>query len=923
MRRFALLLLIALLAPCAVLARGEESLGLLDKFNQRMDRAHEAIEDVEKALAEPNLSDTALRTLRARIEPLTKEFEETIDTLTPRLAAIQERLKELAPDAKPADKTPDSQKPAEPEKRQEAAKLPPPLPPQRPADKQAQKPAAGKSEASSKSETSKTETSSKSAAGKSDAAKSDAALADAQANQQTQDIAAQASADAERAEQKGLYDGTEATLKRARALLLETRQIIVTIVARQRGLFAKTLFLRTDGLFSPSLWRLARADASADARGAATFLTDRAENFVNRINSGNRLGFFAVVLAILLAIPPALLMARRVARRTDQDDAPTPLRKAAAAAWTTLVVAAVPIAAIGAYGIVFESFDLLDATLEPVWRRIVEAVARVAVVYAIARGVLAPAHSKWRLIDPGDRLARLFVRLVTFAAFILSLTRLAEQLEETVQASVPVVIFTRGVGDVIIAALLAVAVASLPRRGAAAPEDAAVDTPTGRDWLAVTRVIGVCIIVLILGACAAGYVTFANFVILQFGWLAAVIALIYVAVTLLRGGVEAAFAPTSFVGRNLIGGLGVRREQLPPLAVLLAGAVTLIGYVVAVLMAVAPLGFESGDFLANISAAFLSFRIGDVTISPFGVLTALLIFALVLAAAQALRRWLDTRFLPLTRLDVGLRNSISATLGYAGFILAAGLALSHLGLGFEKLAIVAGALSVGIGFGLQSIVNNFVSGLIILWERAIRVGDWVVIGDEQGYVKRINVRSTEIETFDRATMIVPNSNLVAGVVKNWLRGDKVGRIKVALTPHAGVDPEQFREILLAAARAQEGVLRIPAPQVMFLGMDSSSFKFELWCYVEDVEKSQRVRSDLYFDLHRRLTDAGLGVKSAPEPTPTTIVQFPSLDKVAAAAAVSALALEAGVVPAADEKGEPTSEAAQTGDEAMTRADGAR
>jgi potassium-dependent mechanosensitive channel len=200
-------------------------------------------------------------------------------------------------------------------------------------------------------------------------------------------------------------------------------------------------------------------------------------------------------------------------------------------------------------------------------------------------------------------------------------------------------------------------------------------------------------------------------------------------------------------------------------------------------------------------------------------------------------------------------------------------------------------LSVGIGFGLQSIVNNFVSGLILLWERAVRVGDWVVVGDEQGYVKRINVRSTEIETFDRATMIVPNSNLVAGVVKNWLRGDKVGRIKIVLQPHAGVDPEKMRDVLLEAARAQEGVLRIPAPQVMFLGMEATSFRFELWCYVEDVEKATRVRSDLHFDLHKRLADAGITIALAPPAPPApNILQLPTMEKLAAAVAAAGVAM---------------------------------
>ena len=110
----------------------------------------------------------------------------------------------------------------------------------------------------------------------------------------------------------------------------------------------------------------------------------------------------------------------------------------------------------------------------------------------------------------------------------------------------------------------------------------------------------------------------------------------------------------------------------------------------------------------------------------------------------------------------------------------ASIAFTYLGLSLERLTIVAGALSVGIGFGLQSIVNNFISGLILLWERPIRVGDLVVVGDGEGYVRRINVRSTEIQTFDRSTLIVPNSNLISGIVRNRVRNDRVGRVLVSV-----------------------------------------------------------------------------------------------------------------------------------------------
>ncbi len=404
-----------------------------------------------------------------------------------------------------------------------------------------------------------------------------------------------------------------------------------------------------------------------------------------------------------------------------------------------------------------------------------------------------------------------------------------------------------------------------------------------RDWLAIARLLGLAFVAGILMASAAGYVTFASFVILEAGWLLALAAILDIALGFASAGVEAAFDPKGVIGRIFRDGLAIREETLKQMAVALAGVATLMCYAVAAALALLPFGVGSNDFLPYLQSAFYSFTIGDVTISPYNALTGLLLFGATLAATQGLRRWLERRFLPLTRLDRGLRNSISTSIGYAGVTAALVIALSHIGLSFERLAIVAGALSVGIGFGLQSIVNNFLSGLILLWERAIRVGDWVVIGDDQGYVKRINVRSTEIETFDRATMIVPNSNLVTGVVKNWLRGDKVGRIKIALAAHSSANPETVRDVLLAVATAQEGVLGTPAPQVMFLGMEANMLRFELWCYVEDVEQGTRLRSNLYFELHKRLAQEGVALTPPP---PQTALQLADMEKLAAAVALS-------------------------------------
>ena len=157
----------------------------------------------------------------------------------------------------------------------------------------------------------------------------------------------------------------------------------------------------------------------------------------------------------------------------------------------------------------------------------------------------------------------------------------------------------------------------------------------------------------------------------------------------------------------------------------------------------------------------------------------------------------------------------------SGFIIAIVLALGELGIDPQKIALVAGALSVGIGFGLQSIVSNFVSGLILLAERPIRVGDQIVVKGEEGFVRRISVRATEIETFDKASVIIPNSELITGVVKNWTHANTLGRLNIKVAVGYGADAEKVIEILNACVAEHPGVLKQPPPAVLLTEFGST------------------------------------------------------------------------------------------------------
>ncbi len=186
------------------------------------------------------------------------------------------------------------------------------------------------------------------------------------------------------------------------------------------------------------------------------------------------------------------------------------------------------------------------------------------------------------------------------------------------------------------------------------------------------------------------------------------------------------------------------------------------------------------------------FQIGDFRIVPSKILLSLLFFALIIISTGWIKRQLENNWLPKTSMDRGGREAMVTITGYIMFVIAALVALSVAGFNFSNIAIIAGALSVGIGFGLQNIVNNFVSGLILLFERPIRKGDWIQVGATEGYVKDIQIRSTRILTFDRSDVIVPNSELISNQVTNFMLDDIRGRAIIKIGVAYGSDTEKVQ-----------------------------------------------------------------------------------------------------------------------------------
>ncbi|MEJ2118862.1 MAG: mechanosensitive ion channel, partial [Alphaproteobacteria bacterium] len=352
----------------------------------------------------------------------------------------------------------------------------------------------------------------------------------------------------------------------------------------------------------------------------------------------------------------------------------------------------------------------------------------------------------------------------------------------------------------------------------------------------------------ILASAAAGYIPLARFITAQLIITSTVIIIVYLLSYWANSFGQSLADDESMVGLWLRDQVGLTQERREKLVL----PITLLLKVLVILSAVPFImflwGFDAHDIRRWVELALFGFDLGNFKISLTGILGALAVFVGAYVAAGIFRVWLDRNVLEPAHVEGSVRDSVRAAVGYLGFILAAIAAVSYAGFDFSNLAIVAGALSVGLGFGMQSIVNNFVSGLILLAERPIKVGDWIVVGEEEGIVRNIHVRATEIETFERANIIIPNSQLISETVKNRTLYNNTRRVRIPVGVHYDSDPDQVRDILLAVANEHSQVLSVPEPFVFFDDFGDNSLNFALYVYLANARQSFSIQTDLRFAI---------------------------------------------------------------------------
>lgn len=675
---------------------------------------------------------------------------------------------------------------------------------------------------------------------------------------------------AERARLAAVVSQLDGAIKSAELAGERARQLNGRVQEYRQKLFAAQVLRRTKhSPLKPSLWQdvfgeMPRAAHEIAAIGRGWWISAS-------VRWMELVGILALALAVYFGLRALRRKLVRSRLRSAREHLPRFFERAAVASVMAPAIALPAGAASILVYVALESRDLLYLQTARFAEVVLTAALIFIVVAALSRAILQPGRDNWRLLNLSGVSARRLNRLTRTAAMVYGIDLVVKDVIRMLYLPFQVSVAQAFVFSLVFSGLL-LALARTPLEPRVADIQ---DLPISRwrpYWLKLPLVL---VAVAIAGASLLGYVALGRYISAQVvltGTAVVAIVLLHLAI---RAAAGDSSIPGDSVGARLLSGVVTLDEsQQVQIDRVVYVAFNLVLALLAGPLLLAAWGFSAPEILGLLNSAIFGFEVAGVRISPTRILAAVALFAALVFATRLLQRWLSATVLQPSRIDSGLANSIHTGVGYAGFALAALAAVSYGGLDITNVAIIAGALSVGIGFGLQSIANNFVSGLILLVERPVKVGDWISVGNFEGHVRRISVRSTEIETFDRSSVIIPNSELITGSVKNRTHRNALGRVDVPVGVSYRSDPEVVKALLEKVTLESSMVLKFPAPIISFDSFAASSLDFTVRAFISDVNKSTATATDLRLRIFKALQQAGIEI-----PFPQTDVHLRDLDLV--------------------------------------------
>ncbi|AXA23380.1 DUF3772 domain-containing protein [Pseudomonas putida] len=646
---------------------------------------------------------------------------------------------------------------------------------------------------------------------------------------------------------------TEAT-----QLTQSARDLSTQIVNLRRSLFNSQITSRAASPLSPAFWSSLIRPTDEDVARLRDLRGEAADAVASALSAEHRWLFItALVAAVLVWTLVRKVLERLLADAMIRWLPEGRLRRSALALSVALATLATIAGSVSLLRWGLESSAELGADLASLTNHVLTLVVFSAFISGLGRAMLMLQRPSWRLPPIPDEVASALGWFPQALALALVLLLTQERINSVIGTSLALTLATNGLTALVVS-LLFVAVLVRYRR---TRRQHGLERPAGLAGL-IPFVVVVWVIAILL-ALLTGYLTLAYFLTAKLLWISVVAVCAYLLVTVFGDLCETLLSPRQPGGLALASALGLQQRHQAQASTVLAGIGRTVLLFIAALLAFMPSGTSPGELLLSLADWDGSGGkiLGNLNIVPQDIFLALAIFFGGLFAIRVVKRWLSERLLPETDMDAGMRASLVTLVGYLGFLFLAMLVMSTLHINLTSLTWVVSALSVGIGFGLQQIVQNFISGLILLTERPVKVGDWVSLAGVEGDIRRINVRATEIQMSDRSTVIVPNSQFISQNVRNVTMANALGVVGVTLTLPLETDANHVRELLLQAYRDHEAILDAPAPSVTFKDLTASGMVLSASGYVAGPRQVSGARSDLLFAILGRLRDEGIALSS--------------------------------------------------------------
>jgi len=644
----------------------------------------------------------------------------------------------------------------------------------------------------------------------------------------------------------------------ATKLTQSARDLSTQIVNLRRSQFNSQVTSRATSPLTPAFWQSLIRPTEDDVMRLRDLRGEASDALGSALSPEHRWFFISsLVAAILVWTLVRLLFERLLADAMIRWLPEGRLRRSALALSVSLATLGTIAGSVSLLRWGLQSSAELGSDIASLTNHFLTLVVFSAFITGLGRAMLMLQRPSWRLPPIHDEVASALGWFPKLLALALMVMLTMERINSVIGTSLALTVATNGLTALVVAAIFTTALIRY-RRTLRKHE---LERPTGLAGLIpFVIVVWVGLIVLTL---LAGYLTLAYFLTAKLLWISVVATCAYLLTTFIGDLFETLLSPRQPGGLALASTLGLAPRHQAQASTILTGIGRTFLLFLAVMLALMPSGTSPGELLLSLGDwdGTGGKMLGNLNIVPGDILLAVGMLFGGMLGIRVLKRWLSERLLPETDMDAGMRASLVTLVGYLGFLFLAMLVMSTLHINLTSLTWVVSALSVGIGFGLQQIVQNFISGLILLTERPVKVGDWVSLAGVEGDIRRINVRATEIQMSDRSTVIVPNSQFISQNVRNVTMGNALGVVGITLTLPLETDANQVRELLLAAYHEHEAILDAPSPSVTFKDLTTSGMVISVSGYVAGPRQVSGARSDLLFTILGRLRDEDIPLSS--------------------------------------------------------------